>query len=156
MYDVDARDRVVPFERLPKCDVGAPMPALVAAEHRLELAYIGRPTPGRDEVIVVATFDRPYAHMFGAPSEDEIENHPLTGRGLEPFGAFRIEGSSWIRRLERMNAVPDSSHSPVDFSEYNHFVLTFHDSTFECVATEVEVEIRPTDEPLTLSVQIVA
>jgi hypothetical protein len=43
-----------------------------------------------------------------------------------------------------LNAVPDSSQSPVDFTKYNHFVLTFHDSRFECVATEVEFEIRLT------------
>ena len=52
---------------------------------------------------------------------------------LRPYGAFRIEDSSWIRRLERMNSVHEHHDSDV-FARLRHYVFAFHDSTFECVA----------------------
>jgi hypothetical protein len=33
-------------------------------------------------------------------------------------------------------------HDPKQFEELNHYVFTFHDSTFECVARGLEVTIR--------------
>jgi hypothetical protein len=153
MYEVDARDTVVRLTELPQCDVGAPMPALAAAEHHLEVGYIARERGADEETIAIVRFNRPYAHFFGPPNDEAFEGHPLAGRGLEPYGAFRIDDSSWIRRLERMNAVHEY-HRPEAFAELQHFVLTFHDTTFECVALTFEVGIHPADEPHTLSVQV--
>jgi hypothetical protein len=130
------------------------MPALVATEQQLKVAYIAGPTePTADETIVVATFDRPYAHMFGPPNDEAFDGHPLAGRGLEPYGAFRVDDSSWIRRLERMNSVHEV-HRAEAFAELTHFILAFHDSTFECVAADVGFAVHTADEPLTLSVSV--
>jgi len=98
MYAIDERDRVILVDALPQPDVGAPIPVLVADENRVTLAYVARPTqPSHDESIAVAEFVRPYAHMFGPPNDEAFEDHPLAGRGLEPYGVFRIEDSSWLR-----------------------------------------------------------
>lgn len=81
MYQVDERDSVIELRDVPKPDVGAPLPAVVAAEHQLDLIYIAsEPDPDWDGtyVNVVGTdsegqlvarirFERPYAHMFGPP-----------------------------------------------------------------------------------------
>ncbi len=151
MYDVDGSDTVIRVTELPQSDVGAPMPALAAAEHHLEVGYIARPRG--EEKIAVVRFGRPYAHFFGPPNDEAFEGHPLAGRGLEPYGAFRIEASSWIRRLERINSVHEY-HRPEAFAELTHFVLTFHDKTFECVAVSFEFELHPADVAFTLSVQV--
>ena len=39
-----------------------------------------------------------------------------------------------------MNAV-HPYHSPELFSSYRHFVLSFHDTTFECVAKDYSVDV---------------
>jgi hypothetical protein len=154
VYEVDGRDTVVALSDLPAPEVGAPVPALIADEGRLEVAYIGRRSgPTDDESIAVATFTHPYAHMFGPPNDEAFEGHPLGDRGLEPYGCFRIDHSSWIRRLERMNAV-HPHHRAEYFAGLVHFIFAFHDSTFECVASDVEVTVHPADAPLLLSIQI--
>jgi hypothetical protein len=43
MYDIDQHDKVVLLEGLPQPDVGAPVPALIANETRVELAFVARP-----------------------------------------------------------------------------------------------------------------
>jgi len=153
MYEVDGHDTVVRLEGLPQPDVGAPVPALVAAEGQVELAFIARVQPSDDESIAVARFLRPYAHMFGPPNDEAFRGHPLADRGLEPHGCFRIENSSWIRRLERMNAV-HPYHRAEEFAALTHYVFAFHDSTFECVAADVAVSVHPAHGPLSLSIHV--
>lgn len=154
VYEVDGNDSVVLLEGLPQPDVGAPVPALVADEGRVELAFVARPAqPSDEESIAVAKFVRPYAHMFGPPNDEAFEGHPLAERGLQPYGCFRVENSSWVRRLERMNAV-HPHHRAEGFAELTHYVFSFHDSTFECVAADVEITVHPADGPLALSIQV--
>ena len=57
------------------------------------------------------------------------------------------------RQLERMNSV-HALHNPERFSRLVHFVFSFHDSTFECVADDVEIAVHPLSEPLTLAVEL--
>jgi hypothetical protein len=90
------------------------------------------------EVMAVIRFAGRCAHLFGPPNDEAFDGHPLASRGLHPYGSFRIRRSSWIRSLERMNAV-HPHHRPDPFRELQHFVLSFHDSTFECVAKELVV-----------------
>jgi len=114
------------LETVPQPDAGAPVPALVADESRVELAFITRRIrPSDPESIAVAAFVRPYAHMFGPPNDEAFDGHPLAGRGLHPYGVFRIDNSSWIHRLERMNAVHEH-HSAAAFAELTHYVFAFH------------------------------
>jgi hypothetical protein len=79
-------------------------------------------------------FDGVHSLMFGAPNDKALRGHPLADRGLDAYGAYRVDNSSWVRRLERMNRVHDR-HSRERFLRLQHFILTFHDSTLECVAS---------------------
>jgi hypothetical protein len=97
------------------------------------IAYISPGNGPEGEVMVTVTFNMAEAHMFGSPNDEAFDGHPLARRGLEPYGAFEIEHSSWIRQLEQMNSV-HPHHSPELFEGLRHYVLSFHDTTFECVA----------------------
>jgi hypothetical protein len=46
--------------------------------------------------VSVVEFDGPYAHLFGPPKDEAIAGHPLSARGITPYGAFRVEDSSWM------------------------------------------------------------
>ena len=84
--------------------------------------------------MVVVRFRRPYAHMFGPPNDEAFEGHPLAARGLASYAVYEVRRSSWLRRLERMNAV-HWNHRPERFlARLRHFVFAFHDATFECIA----------------------
>jgi hypothetical protein len=149
MYEVDDRDVVVPLEGIPQSSTGAPLTLIMADEHFVVLAYhmqAHRPWTGVPQMISAVDSDEPIAivrfdghtHMFGGPNDETLSGHPLWGRGLKHYGAFRIENSSWIRKLERMNSV-HRMHNPDTFWKLQHLALTFHDSTFECVCKGFEV-----------------
>lgn len=147
MYTVDRRDRVVELRDVPQSSVGAPCPHVLASEGELFVAYYVQDVPKHwdgktvrvvapdtaGEPAAIVRFSGAYASMFGPPNDEAFSGHPLAQRGLHPYGAFEIAESSWVRQLERMNAV-HPYHRPEPFSAYRHIVLAFHDSTFECVA----------------------
>ncbi|MFZ6755550.1 hypothetical protein ACO0KY_19555 [Undibacterium sp. Dicai25W] len=145
----------MPLSDIPQSSVGAPLPCIVATEHSLAVAF---PLQERDpswdgssirivshdsdeELIGVIRFNRAIAHFFGPPNDEAFRVHPLADRGLEPYGAFEITSSSWIHALEKMNSV-HPCHMREHFKVYRHFVLSFHDTTFECVATGYTCEVH--------------
>lgn len=154
MYSVDEKDQVVKLKGVPQSCVGAPCPFIISDEFALLLAYIveqvdpkwdgtyvrlvGPDTPG--EIIALVRFTSYSAMMFGPPNDEAFSGHPLASRGLSPYSAAEVVHSSWVRRLERMNAV-HPQHNPENFEDCRHFVFAFHDSTFECVANGFQVEL---------------
>ena len=155
MYEVDSKDEVLPISGPPQCSVGAPHPVVLADEHRTLLAYLVEDESpigdGEDvwevdgssteEQVALIRFHRCRAHGFGPPNNEAFGGHPLADRGLEPYGIFEIRHSSWVRRLERMNSV-HLRHRPESFADDRHFVFSFHDSTFECVATGFDFVVQ--------------
>lgn len=149
MYSIDSLDEVVEVTGLPQSSIGAPCPMILAGEHHLHLAYLLEERPDDwdgttvrilDEIspgepVALVEFSRAYAHMFGPPNDEAFSGHPLASRGLDPYGAYEVLHSSWIRNLEGMNAV-HPHHKPEHFASYRHFVFAFHDTTFECVAAD--------------------
>jgi hypothetical protein len=148
MYEIDERDRALELRSsVPQSSGGAPLPLILSDEFRVAVAYYtentpqswdGRSvrmlTPDSDEPWAIVTFDS-YAHMFGPPNDEAFRGHPLAERGLTPYAFFVILNSSWLRGLERMNSV-HPHHSKNRFMQRkHHFVLSFHDSTFECIAS---------------------
>jgi hypothetical protein len=153
MYQVDARDVVVELNEVPQSSVGAPMPLVLADESRVTLVYLieerlpiwKKPKAqmeksSSEEDIALIKFDGCHAHMFGSPNDESFEGHPLASRGLAPYAAFRIENSSWIRQLEKMNSV-HPQHRPEEFSRLQHLIFAFHDSTFECLCLSFTVSV---------------
>src|SRR5919109_3755298 len=113
MYDVDARDRVVELDDVPQSSVGAPLPVVVADEDALQLAYYAEVSDpdwdgtyvrevdlSSEEPVIFVQFEHAYAWFHGPPNDEAFSGHPLASRGLHPYAAFRIEESSWVRRLE--------------------------------------------------------
>ena len=155
MYSVDQKDTVSELHDAPQSSVGAPCPIVLASEQSVRLAYYLQNTPeGWDgstvrivdeqtagEPVALVSFTRPYSHMFGPPNDEAFSGHPLASRGLRPYGVFEVCSSSWVRSLERMNAV-HPYHRPERFADYRHFVFAFHDTTFECIAEGFSVSVH--------------
>lgn len=142
MYTIDQLDNVVSLDTLPLHSPGSPAPLVLANDTGVVVAY--EVAPGGEETVIVR-FVHPRAHTFGPPNDESLAGHPLANRGLKPYGIFEVIGSSWIRSLERANRI-HPRHDPRPFARLRHFVFTFHDNTFECVAEAVEiVERLPND-----------
>jgi hypothetical protein len=76
--------------------------------------------------------------MFGPPNDEAFSGHPLAARGLKPYSVFEIEKSSWLRALVRMNSV-HPYHKVERFADLRHWVFSFHDTTFECIASSFDI-----------------
>lgn len=90
-----------------------------------------------DQVAIV-TFNQCRSMMFGPPNDEAFKGHPLAVRGLKPYSFFLVEESSWLRKLIDMNKV-HPYHKDSLFDGYKHYILSFHDSVFECICTEFEL-----------------
>jgi hypothetical protein len=135
VYVPSGEERIVPIEpELPKCDAGAPMPVVVAHEGMVSVAYWTADFP--DRRVAVATFAHVAGILFGAPNDEAFDGHPLYEAGLSRYTSVEVENSQWIAALERQNRI-HRQHDPARFASLRHFVLPFHDTTFECVAVDV-------------------
>lgn len=112
-------------------DAGVPAPFLLGSELTTILVYRGSGT-------IVARFLRCHVSKFGYPNDEALAGHPLYAGGLRYYGVFRVENSSWIKTLANQNRVCFPKHAA--FSRSRHFAITFHDSTFECIAEDVAFE----------------
>lgn len=127
---------------LPDAEVGAPLPVAVATEHDVFVAYFGgtevqERLDERDAVVSLRFFGA-YASTLGPPNDEAFDGHPLAASGLRPYEFTTVVDSPWINRVERMNRVhPHHTREPFDLLK--HFILPFHDTTFECLARGVEV-----------------
>jgi len=120
---------------------------VVATEHDALVAYYSgvalQDELSDEDAVVVVRFTSAFASMLGPPNEEAIEGHPLGPAGLRPYEFVEVEGSPWVARLEETNRV-HPYHSREPFDALRHFVLPFHDTTFECLARVVGVVgLRP-------------
>jgi hypothetical protein len=133
--------------------VGAPMPHVMSSGGKTAIVYLQRerdpnwdgshatpvnPTTPDHQLVATVTFRRCLVHKFGAPNDETLSGHRLHGRGLTGYRAHIVERSRWLREHERINSV-HLFHNPERFRDYVHYVLPFHDDTFECLATGFEL-----------------
>jgi len=122
---------------LPQSDTGSPMPFKMNGEHSLFLIYR---IQDAESQYAVLSFDHCYAQKFGPPNDETIEGHNLYKYGLQPYDSFKVKNSPWIKDLKKINKVHPNYDSK-KFKQYNHFIWTFHDSTFECIAKNCTYKI---------------
>ncbi len=75
------------------------------------------------------------ALSFGPPNDEALQGHRLYDLGLTAYTAQEVVNSRWIAAQEEANRV-HRSHSAELFRPHRHFIITFHDSTFEFVARD--------------------
>jgi hypothetical protein len=135
-------------------DTGAPLPHLLADGHRAFLLFhLADPDPGGDGTSVrvvepgsaqagplgVVEFHRVRSVTIGGPNDEAIEGHPLSGKGLRPYAAHQVVNSRRIAEAERINSV-HPQHRGGWHDRLRHYVFSFHDETFECLAEGFSVE----------------
>lgn len=142
-----AKDTVHELKDFPQSSVGAPVPIILSDEHHLHVIFRVQNTPegwdgttarlvgpeSEEEPYAIASFSYPSAYYSGSPNDETLHGHPLHKKGLEHYGAYEVKNSSWIQILMKRNRV-HSRHSDDFFANKRHFVLTFHDSMFECIS----------------------
>lgn len=122
-------------------EAGAPRPVLLQDDQRAILIFTAI-TTGEQTVTAIAEFTGCLATRFGYPGDEALPGHPLYNHDLRYHDVMEVLHSSWMRQLEDQDAA--AFPQPPDW-EQRHFIITLHDSTFECLADELT--IRTTDEP---------
>jgi hypothetical protein len=152
MFGIGKSVKLLELKNVPQSSVGAPCPVLLADEHHVFLAYFLQVSDSnwdgssvrvvspesKDEPVALVSFNTPYVHYFGPPNDEAISGHPLFKIGLKPYSVFEVINSLWIDEIEKMNSV-HSYHNKDRFSSLKHFIFSFHDSVFECVAESFSV-----------------
>jgi hypothetical protein len=145
-------------------DVGAPLPHLLQSERRTFIAfYLPDPPPGWDGTFVevvdpaspqpaplgVIEWLGCRGAVLGGPNDEACQGHRLWNDGLSDVGWYRaaeVTNSRWISDLEKANRV-HPRHRPESYASYRHFILGFHDSTFECIAIRFRAWATMTSMP---------
>lgn len=119
---------------------GAPMPLLAQGSRDLVLVFWAQTEPGGDRKTGVVQASFCDISQFGYPNDEALPGHPLYERGLRYYGIYEVLDSSWFARLQAQNRVtfPSFTRHPS-----RHFVITFHDETFECLAKNLTARIEP-------------
>jgi len=148
----------VPCDFPVQWDTGAPLPHLFTNDYRAFLTFYVRqvdpnwdgtyctvkdPSNGSLESLALVEFEGCCAAKLGSPNEEVFHGHYLHERGLDPCTAQIVKNSPWIEELRAVNAV-HKLFDPNEWETLNHYVLWFHDSTFECVAESFRVELHET------------
>jgi hypothetical protein len=80
------------------------------------------------------------AFTLGGPNDEVLHGHPLWGRGLSYYSAHVIAHSRWLAEAENINKV-HQHYNPDRWKTRKHYLLTFHDETFECLASGYTIEV---------------
>lgn len=121
-----------------------PEPVVMSNDTELFVAFFayrlidGNLDQTADEEIIVIKFHRSIKHTFGSPSNETIHAHPCYKLGLTPNAFYEVKNSYMLKEAETIQ----KSHPRFDqndFNKFRHFILTFHDKTFECVAEDFQL-----------------
>ncbi len=131
-------DQVVLLDSVPHPAADAAEPFIVASDRRVILAYpiaesdferFGPFDPDDDPFCAVLFPDVVFQRL-GPPGDGDLEIHPLAGQGLAGYSVHEVMNSSLAAELAAL--------APAG-STQRHFVITFQESTFECVASDYTV-----------------
>src|SRR6266849_6093731 len=144
-------EKAIPIDLGIKWDAGAPQPRLLQSEYKTFLAcFLDQPnqpldgtrisffdpaSPEPDSVGIIE-WHRCFETMLGWPNEEALSGHRLWAKGLKElrhYSSAEVQNSSWIAEIEHGNRV-HPSHKPAIYASLKHYILLFHDSTFECLA----------------------
>lgn len=133
--DLTQRDKVILLDAVP---TPASEPFLLANARRVALTYriaeadfeqFGPFDDDADPFCVVVFMEEDF-YQLGPPGADALEGHPLTPQGLRACSAHEIMNASLVASGWEISP----EHVPL-----RHFVFTFPDATFECVAADFTV-----------------
>ncbi len=83
-----------------------------------------------------------FASRFGYPNDEALPGHPLYANGIDHHWIYEVQEPSWLEQIKIQNAV---SFPVKSRWSQRHFIVTFKDSTFECLADDYQVSTSQQD-----------
>ena len=120
-------------------ETGAPMPGIVSDGHNLYAAYIvSTGTASQYEEFAVVRFSHVLQHTFGYPNDEALGGHPLYDAGLAFYAFNLVANSPLLTELGQRNSRVFPGTESM-YSDFLHWIVTFHDETLEVIAKTAEV-----------------
>jgi len=80
-------------------------------------------------------------HIFGVPGNETLSGHPYYTLGVRSFIFYELIGSDLIAQLKEVAKI-HLHYNQNKYNEFRHFIITFHDNMFECIAKEFEIKVE--------------
>ena len=129
-------------------DCGAPMPTTFSSEGKLFLCFFADPqidlkipverVIGTDEEVYVLSFNNCIYHRLGSPNDESLKGHRYYKLGLRSYSFYELRQSDLIHQLMSIDSV-HPKYNVNSWKNYKHYIITFHDEMFECVAANFEI-----------------
>lgn len=140
---------LIEIKGLFEMDFGSPSPMIISNDTELYITfyadkYENETEPQErndiyDKGIFTLKFKSYLKYTFGMPGDETIFGHPYYKLGMQSFAFYELKNSDFIKQLEDI----DKNHSYYNsekWEHYKHYILTFHDNMFECVAKDFEIQ----------------
>ncbi|MES1221433.1 MAG: hypothetical protein ABUT20_38385 [Bacteroidota bacterium] len=129
-------------------DFGSPSPTIISNDNELFIAfYADKESTSTipqvrntiyDTGIFALKFKMYLKYTFGLPGEETMQGHPYSKFGMKPYSFYELRKSDFIKSLQDIEKV-HPAYNPEKWKMYKHYILTFHDNMFECIAQGFEV-----------------
>lgn len=139
---------LIEIKGLFEMDYGAPSPTILSNDNKLFIAFYGESNNAvdmpqernviYDSGIFALRFDECLKYVFGIPGTETIQGHPYYKLGMRSCSFYELRNSDMIQSLQEMAKV-HPYYNPEKWKAYKHYILTFHDNMFECIAKGFEV-----------------
>lgn len=139
--------KIVEIPDIFKMETGAPEPTLLASGSSLTISFYK--DVGTNENVFpcyILRFKQVRYHSFGTPNDEALNGHPYYKLGLRSYSFYMIERSDLIEKLQSINSV-HPYYNASKWSNLKHYIITFKEQMFECVASEYEIEEYENSSP---------
>lgn len=131
-------------------DPGTPNPVIISSDHDLIIAFHKREDDNetfeavQNQQVTVIRFTGYLKYTFGSPGDETIHGHPYAKFRMSAYSFYELKNSDLIEFLKKVDQV-HPYHDKEKWKHYKHYIITFHDNMFECVAQGFEIRNKAMD-----------
>ncbi len=86
-----------------------------------------------ENLLGLIQFENVFIQKFGYPNDEGLHQHNYYKNGLSFYHSHLVEESDWIKeRNDKRSVNKVTGQNYLD--GYSHYILTFQENTFECIA----------------------
>jgi hypothetical protein len=130
-------------------DTGSPSPMIISNDSEIFLIFyaiddfvdttISQSDEIYDQNIYIIKFKSCIKYLFGSLSNETIHGHPYFKLGMRSYSFYELEESDLIKSLKNIDNI-HRLYNENKWTDYKHYILTFHDNMFECVSKSFEIK----------------
>lgn len=114
---------------------GYPSPKIISDSYNL---YLNFKIDDENDDSITLKFINYHIYKMGFPGNETLCYHPYSIYGVNTSDIYLIKDSKWINELKEIDK-NHPYHNEAKWDSLNHYIITFHDDLFECIAKDFEI-----------------